>query len=225
MFSSAISIPDISRRLVDILKAKSNLLLDTENLQLPIPIFESPEYVDWASGENSDLLWYRGEPNCGKSVMVSHALKRLFESLAFTEAAAFFDFDIARKVDRPSANVPALVVSLIIAQLYDRNPKMLSTMSPDEQKNIATALLRSHGILAYESTEEVESNRVMANLVSALRTISETDLWSCLLESIDQGPESMSRIYLNFDGDDNALPEFGFYKVSGSFGNAARSHE
>ena len=139
--------------------------------------------------------------------MVSHTLKRLFESLAFTEAVAFFDFDIARKLDRPLANVPALAISLIIAQLYDRNSKMFSTMSPDEQKTVATALLRSHEILAYKSTGEVESNRVMPNLVSALRTISETNLWSCLLKSIDQGPESLSRIYLVFDGDDNALPE------------------
>ena len=205
--SSAISIADVSRSLVELLEVKSNLLLDTKSLPLPIPIFESPEYVDWASGETTDLLWYRGKPNCGKSVLVSHTLKRLFASLAFTEAVAFFDFDIARKLDRPSANVPALVISLILAQLYDRSPKMFSTMSPDEQKTIVTALLRSHETLAYESTEEVESNRVIPNLVSALRTISETDLWSCLLKSIDQGPESMSRIYLVFDGDDNALPE------------------
>lgn len=95
----------------------------------------------------------------------------------------------------------------MVAQLYDRNPKMFSTMTPGEQKTVAMALLRSHELFTYESTEAVESNRVMSNLVSALRTVSETDLWSCLLQSIEQGPESMSRIYLIFDGDDNALPE------------------
>ena len=192
---------------MELLKAKSDLLLDTTKLSLPIPIFESPEYVDWASKETINILWYRGKPGVGKSVMVSQVLKRLFESPAFTEAVAFFGFDIARKLDRPSANLSGVAISFIVAQLYDRNPKLFSTMTPDEQKTVAMALLRSHEIFAYESTEAVESNRVMSSLVSALRTASETDLWSCLLQSIDQGPESMSRIYLIFDGDDNALPE------------------
>ena len=75
VFCSAMSIADISRRLVDILKAKSNLLLDIENLPVPTPIFESPEYGYWALGETSDLLWYCGKPGCGKSAMVSHTLK------------------------------------------------------------------------------------------------------------------------------------------------------
>ena len=192
---------------MDLLKTKSSLLRNTTDVSLPIPVFESPEYVEWASEETSNILWYRGKPGVGKSVMVSHTLKRLFESLAFTEAVAFFEFDVARKLDRLSANVPAVVISFIIAQLYDRNPKLFSTLSPDEQKTIATTLLRSHEILAYESTKEVESNRVMPNLASTLRTVSETDLWSCLLQFIKRGLASMSRIYLVIDGDDNALPE------------------
>ena len=198
MFSSAISIADISRSLVDILKAKSNLLSDTKTPSLSIPIFESPEYVDWASGETSDFLWYRGKPGCGKSVMVSHTLKRLFESLVYTEAVAFFGFDIARKLDRPSTNVPGLVISLIIAQLYDRNPKMSSTINPDKQKTVATALLRSHEILAYGSLQESDVELVMRGLVSALRTICRF---------IDEGLKKMPRIYVIFDDYDVAIPE------------------
>lgn len=105
------SIADVSRSLVELLKAKSDLLQYTTDLSPPIPIFESPEYIEWAFGETSSILWYRGKPGVGKSVMVSHTLKRLFESLAFTEAVAFFGFDIARKLDRPSANLSGVAIS------------------------------------------------------------------------------------------------------------------
>lgn len=192
---------------MDLLKAKSNLLQDTTDLSLPIPISESPEYVEWASGETSNILWYRGKPGVGKSVMVSHTLKRLFESLAFTKAIAFFDFDIARKLDRPSANVPGLVISLIIAQLSDRNPKLFATVSIDEQKTVATALLGSHEILTYVVPQESDVKRVMPGLVSALRTVSEETLWTCLGRFIDEWLKKMPQIYLIFDGDDVAIPE------------------
>lgn len=197
----------ISKSLVDLLKAKSTLCLNTINPSLPIPIFESPEYVKWTSGETKEILWYRGIPGCGKSTMVSQVLNGLFEDLTFTEAAAFFDFDVAWKMDRISANIPAAVISFIAAQLLERNPNLLSAMSGDEQKIITTALLCTHKIFSYKSSSESESRRVMPGLVSALRMIQESTLWSCLCHIIDRGLETMSRIYLVFDGDDNALPE------------------
>jgi hypothetical protein len=195
----------LSKSLVDLLKAKSTLCLNTINISRPIPIFESP--VKWTSGETKEILWYRGWPGCGKSIMVSQVLKGLFENQIFTEGVTFFDFDVAWKMDRKSANIPAAVISFITAQLLKGNPKLLSALNGDEQQTITTALLCTHKIFSYESSIESESRRVMPGLVSALRTIQESTLWSCLCHIIDRGLETMSRIYLIFDGDDNALPE------------------
>ena len=197
----------ISRSLVDLLKAESTLCLNTINITHPIPIFESPEYVKWASGDAREILWYRGVPGCGKSTMVSQVLKGLFKDLVFTEAAAFFDFDVARAMDRNSANIPAAAISFIAAQLLERNPNLLSAMSGDEQRTMTAALLWTHKIFSYNSCSESESRRVMPGLVSALRTIQESTLWSCLCHIVDRGLETMSRIYLIFDGDNHALPE------------------
>lgn len=191
----------ISRSLVDLLKAESTLCLNTINVTLPIPIFESPEYVKWASGDTREILWYRGKPGCGKSTMVSQVLKGLFEDLAFTEVAAFFDFDVAGTMARDSANIPAVAISFIAAQLLQHNPNLLLGMSGDEQRTMTAALLWTQKIFSSESP------RVMRGLVSALRTIQESTLWSCLCHIIDRGLETMSRIYLIFDGDNNALPE------------------
>lgn len=138
--------------------------------------------------------------------MVSQVLKGLFEDLPFTDAAAFFDFDVARAMYR-TANIPAAVISFIAAQLLERNPNLLLAMSGDEQKTITTALLCTHRIFSYTSSSESESRRVIPGPVSALRMIQESTLWSCLCRIIDRGLETMSRIYLIFDGDDNALPE------------------
>lgn len=139
--------------------------------------------------------------------MVSQVLKRLLEDLAFTEAVAFFDFDVACKMGRATANIPAAVISFIAAQLLDREPKLLTAMSEDEQKIITTALFATYGLFSYKSSSAFESRRVMPGLVSALRMIRESTLWSCLCRIIDRGLETMSRIYLIFDGDDTALPE------------------
>ncbi len=197
----------ISKSLVDILKAKSTLCLNTTDISLPIPIFESPEYVKWTSGETKEILWYRGVPGCGKSVMVSQVLKGLFENQNFTESTTFFDFWVAVKMDPAAANIPAAVISFITAQLLEGNPNLWSAMNGDEQHIITTALLCTHKIFSYESSSKSESRRVMPGLVSALRMIQESTLWSCLCHIIDRGLETMSRIYLIFDGDDNALPE------------------
>ena len=205
--SSAISIADVSRSLVELLKAKSNLLLNTKNLSLPIPIFESPEYVDWISGETSNILWYRGKPGVGKSVMVSQVLKRLFEGLTFTNAVVFFDFEIAREMGRFSANIPGAVISFIMAQMHDCDAELFSGMSREDQNTVATALLRTHQIFAYESPRESDVKRVMPGLISALRTVLEKALWTCLGRFIDEGLKKLPRIYLIFDGDDVALPE------------------
>lgn len=137
--------------------------------------------------------------------MVSQVLKGLFEDLAFTEAAAFFDFDVAGTMDRNSANTPAVAISFIAAQLLQHNPNLLSAMSGDEQRTMTAAFLWTQKIFSYNL--ESESPRVMPGLVSALRTIQESTLWSCLCHIIDRGLETMSRIYLIFDGDNNALPE------------------
>ena len=192
---------------MELLKAKSDLLLDTTHLSLPIPIFESPEYVDWASGETSNILWYRGKPGVGKSVMVSQVLKRLFEGLTFTNAVIFFDFVIAWRLDRISANIPGAVISFIMAQMYDYDPKILSDMSREDQDTVATALLRTHQVFAYGSPQESDLKRVMPGLVSALRTVSEKALWTFLGSFIDEALKKTPRIYLIFDGDDVAIPE------------------
>lgn len=135
--------------------------------------------------------------------MVSQVLKGLFEDLAFTEAAAFFDFDVAGTMDRNSTSIPAVAISFIAAQLLQHHPNLLLAMSGDEQRTMTAALLWTQKIFCIES----KSTRVMRGLVSALRTIQESTLWSCLCHIIDRGLETMSRIYLIFDGDDNALPE------------------
>lgn len=139
--------------------------------------------------------------------MVSQVLKGLFENQLFTEGATFFDFDVAWRMHRSSANVPAAVISFITAQLLEGNPKLLSAMNGDEQQTITTALVCTYKIFSYESYDESESRRVMPGLVSALRMIQESTLWSCLCYIIDRGLETLSRIYLIFDGDDKALPE------------------
>lgn len=139
--------------------------------------------------------------------MVSQVLKGLFEDLAFTEAAAFFDFDVAGTMDRNSANSPAVAISFIAAQLLQHNPNLLLAMSGDEQRTMTAALLWTQKIFSYNSCIESESSQAMPGLVSTLRTIQESTLWSCLCHIIDRGLETMSRIYLIFDGDNNALPE------------------
>ena len=139
--------------------------------------------------------------------MVSQVLKRLFEELTFTNAVTFFDFDIARKLGRSSANIPGAVISFIMAQMHDCNPNLLSGISREDQDTIATALLRTHQIFACGSPGESELKRVTPGLVSALRTVLEKTLWTCLGRFIDQGFKTMSRIYLIFDGDDVAIPE------------------
>ena len=197
----------ISKNLVNFLKEKSTLCLNTTDTILPIPILESPEYEKWASGDTKEILWYRGKPACGKSTAVAQVLKGLFEDMAFTEAVAFFDFDFARKLDRMSANIPAAVISFIAAQLLERNPNLLSAMSGKEQETINTALLCTHNIFTYRSANESESRPVMPGLVSALRRIQESTLWSCLCHIIDRCLETISRTYLVFDGVDSAFPE------------------
>lgn len=139
--------------------------------------------------------------------MVSQVLEGLFENQLFTEGATYFDFDVAWKMHRISANVPAAVISFITAQLLKSDPNLLSAMNGDEQQTITTALVCTYKIFSYESSDESESRRVMPGLVSALRMIQESTLWSCLCHMIDRGLETMSRIYLIFDGDDMALPE------------------
>ena len=196
-----------SKSLVDLLKAKSPLCLNTLDTSLPVPAFESPEYVKWTSGETNEILWYRGKPGCGKSVMVSQLLKRLFEDQTFTEAVTFFDFEIARNLDRSLANIPGAVISFIAAQLFEFNTDSLSAMNGEEQEAITSALLRTSALFSYESSSTSESQRVIPGLVSALRMIPESILWSCLCRIIDHDLETMSRIYLIFDGDDSALPE------------------
>lgn len=138
--------------------------------------------------------------------MVSQLLKRLFEDQTFTEAVTFFDFEIARKLDRSSANIPGAVISFIAAQLLGCNTDLLSAMNGEEQKAITTALLCTDELFSYESSSTSESQIVIPRLVSALRIIPESILWSCLRRIIDRGLETMSRIYLIFDGDDSALP-------------------
>ena len=197
----------ISKSLVDFLKEKSTLCLNTTNKILPIPVLESPEYEKWASGDTKEILWYRGKPACGKSTAVAQVLKGLFEDMAFTEAVAFFDFDFARKLDRMSANIPAVVISFIAAQLLERNRDLLSAMSRNEQETINTALLYTHNIFTYRSSNESESRPLMPGLVSALREIPERTLWSCLCHIIDRCLETISRTYLIFDGVDCDLPE------------------
>ena len=134
--------------------------------------------------------------------MVSQVLNGLFETLAFTEVAAFFDFSVAAKMDRLSANIPAAVISFIAAQLLECNPNLVSAMSEDEQKTLTAALLCTRRIFS-----ESGSRRAMPGLISALRIVQESTLWSCLCHIIDRGLETMSRIYLIFDEDDCALPE------------------
>ena len=197
----------ISKSLVDLLKEKSALYLNTTNTILPIPVLGSPEYEKWASGDTKEILWYRGKPACGKSTAVAQVLKEFFENMAFTEAAAFFDFEFARKLDRMSANIPATVISFIAAQLLERNHNLLSAMSENEQKTINSALLCTHNIFTYGSSNKSESRPVMPGLVSALREIQESTLWSCLCHIIDRCLETISRTYLVFDGVDCALPE------------------
>ena len=197
----------ISKSLVDLLKENSALCLNTTNTILPIPVLESPEYEKWASGDTKEILWYRGKPACGKSTAVAQVLKGLFEDMAFTEAVAFFDFDFARKIDRMSANIPAVVISFIAAQLLERNRDLLSAMSGNEQETIVRALLCTHKIFTYRSSNESESRPVMPGLVSALREIQESTLWSCLCHIIDRCLETISRTYLIFDGVDCDLPE------------------
>ena len=199
----------ISKSLVDLLKENSALCLNTTNTILPIPVLESPEYEKWASGDTKEILWYRRKPACGKSTAVAQVLKGLFEDMVFTEAVAFFDFDFARKLDRMSANIPAVVISFIAAQLLERNRNrnLFSAMSRNEQETINTALLYTHNIFTYRSSNESESRPVMPGLVSALREIQESTLWSCLCHIIDRCLETISRTYLIFDGVDCDLPE------------------
>ena len=168
----------ISKSLVKFLKENSALCFNTTDTILPIPVLESPEYEKWASGDTKEILWYRGKPGSGKSTAVAQVLQGLFEDMTFTEAAAFFDFGFAWKIDRMSANVPAAVISFIAAQLLERNPNLLSAMSGNEQEIIITALLCTHNIFTYRSSNESESRRVMPGLVSALRKIHESTLWS-----------------------------------------------
>lgn len=139
--------------------------------------------------------------------MVSQVLKGLFENQIFTEGATFFDFDVAQKLDRVSANIPAAAISFITAQMLEGNPNLLSAMNGEQQQTIIMALLRTYKIFAYESSDKYELRRAMPGLVSDLRMIQESTLWSCLCHIIDRGLETMSRIYLIFDGDDNALTE------------------
>ncbi len=139
--------------------------------------------------------------------MVSQVLKGLFENQTFTEGATFFDFEVAGRMHRMSANIPAAVVSFITAQLLEGNPNLMSAMNGDEQQIITTALLCTHKIFSYKSSDVSEIQRVMPGLVSALRMIQESTLWSCLRHIINQGLKTMSQIYLIFDGDDKALPE------------------
>ena len=202
-----ISAMTISKNLVKFLKEKSTLYFNTKNPILQIPVLESPEYEKWASGDTKEIIWYRGKPACGKSTAVARVLKGLFEDMAFTEAAAFFDFEIARKLDRMSANIPAAVISFIAAQLLERNPNLLSAMSENEQETINTALLCTHNIFTYRPSNESESRPTMPGLLSAMRKIQESTLWSCLCHIIDRCLETISRTYLVFDGVDCALPE------------------
>ena len=197
----------ISKSLIDLLKANSTLCVNNKYITLPIPIFASPEYLDWTSEGTKGILWYRGKPGCGKSTMVSELLKRLFENQLFTEAVTFFDFDVAYRMHRTSANIPAAVISFITAQLLESNPSLLSALNGDEQQIITTALLRTHKIFSYESSTDSELRRAMPGLISALRMIPEGKLWTCLCRIIDRGLETMSRVYLIVDGDNNALPE------------------
>ncbi len=197
----------IGKSLVDLMKAKSALCLNTMNTSLPILVLESPEYVKWRSGKTKEILWYRGRPGCGKSVFVSRELKRLFEDLDFAEAVTFFDFDVARNMDRMAANTSAAVISFIAAQLMERNRNLWSTMSEDDKRTMKTSFLYTHESFSYKSSSESESRRVMPGLVSAFQEIQESTLWSCLCQIIDQGLRTMSQIYLIFDGDDVALPE------------------
>ena len=197
----------ISKSLVKFLKENSALCFNTTDTILPISLLESPEYEKWASGDTKEILWYRGKPGSGKSTAVAQVLKGLFEDMTFTEAAAFFNFGDARKIDGMSANIPAAAISFIAAQLLERNPDLLSAMNGNEQETMTTALLCTHKIFTYRSFNESESPRVIPDLISALRKIQESTLWSCLCHIIDRCLETISRTYLVFDGVDHALPE------------------
>ena len=197
----------ISTSLVDLMKAQSELLLETTNISLPVPVLESPEFVKWTSGVTKEFLWHRGKPGCGKSVMVSQVLKRLFEDLDFTGAVTFFDFAVARKMDRMSANISAAFISFIAAQLIERKPTLWSVMSSDSQRTMIRALKCTHKIFSYKPASKSDYRRVMMSLVSDLRIIQESTLWSSLCHMIDQGFGMMSQIYVVVDGDDIAFPE------------------
>ena len=198
----------ISKILVTILKAQSALFSNNMDITLPIPVLESPEYVKWTSGAAKEILWYRGGPACGKSVMISQVLKGFSKDLVYTELAIVFDFAFAGQMLRNvTVNPPAVVISFVVAQLLEHSPNLWSILNEDEQNIMAKALLCTHRIFSYEVSNKSESQPVLVGLVSNLRMMKESILWSCICHIINQSLQTLSRIYLIFDGDDNAIPE------------------
>ena len=187
----------------------------------PSWFWKSPEYQDWRSNERSQFLWCTGKPGIGKSSIVATLVSDLTKERIHSESIAHFFFQ-SPTARNATPFIPSFVVCSIIAQLLHISYDITAIhdhavwLGQNEHSILLKALTYTVDInRVYEEEQAIDSggehsrggqiSSRLSRATSALRSLSEDDLWKILTSFLlaNTGHD----IYIIIDGVESMLTE------------------
>lgn len=183
--------------------------------------WKSPEYREWRSNERSEFLWCTGKPATGKSSIVATLVSDLTKERIHSESIAYFFFQTPT-ARNATPFIPSLVVCSILAQLLHIRYDITAIhdhgvwLGHNEYEILLKALSYTVDInrvfeqehLRHPTGESSLGGKISPRLsraTSALRSLSEDDLWKILASFVLTNTQH--DIYIIIDGVESMLAE------------------
>lgn len=86
-------------------------------------IFGTVEYMDWKTGDQRNILWIRGEPGKGKSMLMLGLLDKLWDDASHSQAnVSFFFFQAMNS----AINSATAMIKALLWKLLNRRPNLVA---------------------------------------------------------------------------------------------------
>ncbi|RFU24235.1 hypothetical protein B7463_g12105, partial [Scytalidium lignicola] len=182
--------------------------------------WKSPEYEVWRSNEGSQFLWCTGKPATGKSSIATTLVSDLSKERIYSESVAHFFFQTPVE-GNASPFIPGLVVCSIMAQLLHTRYNLTAIhdhavwFGHNEYEILLKAFICTVNINRIYEEEQIRYSGEGSNggyvspelsrATSALRSLSEDDLWKILTSFVHAS--AGHSIYIVIDGVESMLTE------------------
>lgn len=161
-----------------------------------------PEYITWYSAEYAELLWYAGDPNSGKTMLLQSLVDKLLNSQRgrAMEVAYFFCVESAPAEQTASESQILPILRSVICQLLAKDHERIAVVQRNSKReNGLEELLNSHtstpetlwGLLQH-AIKAVQDQKVhiIIDGIDKMKAEDQTEFLKRLLKLLDTLPRS-----------------------------------